>query len=141
MEISGLSYPRGKTPLYPKNRRLDRNALHIPSLQTQQHCRAMTTGSHIHKVPKCAAVVRCTAVWTHRVRASTLRRKAAQVHAITTTQSITYRWQFWCFSQTNDSRRPQKFQTSHGNLFSNLFSSSLFTYMFVYQDEKWQTCY
>ena len=109
--------------------------------QTQQHCRAMTFGSHIHRVPQSAAVVRCTAVWTHRDRASTLGRKAAHVHASTNSQSITYQWRFWCFSQTNDSRGPQRFKTSHQHLFSNLFSSSLFTYMFVYQDEEWNTCY
>jgi hypothetical protein len=105
MEMSGLPYPRGKSPPpppYPKNRRLYRNALHLSSLRREPWCPANTTalpsggvGSHIHKVPKSAAEARCTAVWTHTDRASTLGQKPAQVHAITNSQSITYQWQFW----------------------------------------------
>jgi len=149
MEMSGLPYHRGKSPPPPCIRRtggwLETLCTYRPCTvshaapQTQRHCWAMTIGSHMHKVPKTAAVVRYTAVW--RDRASTLGRTAAHVHAITNSQSITYQWQFWCFSQTNDTRGPQRFKTSHRNLFSNLFSSSLFTYVFIYHDEEWHTCY
>jgi hypothetical protein len=42
----------------------------------------------------------------------------------------------WCFSQTNESRHPQRFITSYQNLSSNVFSSNIFTDVFVHRNEQ-----